>query len=70
MGKYLTENDTINFGKHKGKTVGEIFKDNAGWLLWYDRNCTNRTPISPIIIRLAEIDSEINMAVDYERDEY
>ena len=29
------EKYVINFGKHKGKTVGDIFKDDPGYLQWY-----------------------------------
>lgn len=39
-------NKTITFGKHKGKTVAEVFEDNCGYLIWVYENCSNQTLVS------------------------
>jgi len=30
----LTLEDTLTFGRHKGKTVQQVIIDDAGWLCW------------------------------------
>ena len=34
MRSTLTLEDTLTFGRHKGKTVQQVLVDDAGWLCW------------------------------------
>ncbi len=44
----------INFGKHKGKTVGQLLTENPGYLVWVYEECKNQTIISEQIYKEAK----------------
>lgn len=37
----LTLNDKIVFGKHRGKTVEQVYNDDAGYLVWLRSTAAN-----------------------------
>lgn len=46
--------NVINFGKHKGKTVGQILIENPGYLVWVYEECKNQTIVSEQIYKEAK----------------
>lgn len=48
----------LNFGKHKGKTIPEIARDDKGWLIWAQDNLT-REPLLTMIKKYFEEEDEI-----------
>jgi len=42
----------ITFGKQKGKTIGEIYKSDIGWIKWYVEKADKK---DPVILKAIEI---------------
>ena len=38
-------NFKITFGKNKGKTLGELYKTDMGWIEWYMNKCDKQDPV-------------------------
>ena len=74
----------INFGKHKGKSIGQLLIENPGYLVWVFEECKNQTVVSEQIYKEAKekfqvfLDSknnkinncQCNKVIDHQLDNY
>jgi hypothetical protein len=65
-------NIKITFGKQKGKTLGEIFKSDFGWITWYEEKAEKQDPVimkAIEILKQAVIDSRTKKKGEEQKSE-
>jgi uncharacterized protein (DUF3820 family) len=62
--KFHGVSDTVPFGKYKGKTVGEVMKENPSYLAWWRhaQMTENGRPASEVMV--PELHVAINVAIE------
>ena len=63
------EDVTVPFGKHKGKRLGDLLEEDAGYLDWL-QDCDLREPLASAVAEInCKYADKIEQAIEFKRSE-